>query len=80
MARRWREFTSWNCEACGAENIIVECDDREAHDATIFERLCTTCGAPAAGKTVQPEGVRYRITTRSQFYPKRQFHPASRSL
>ena len=49
----------------------MERDDREAHGATIFDRICTTCGAPAAGKTVRPEGIRYRITTRRQFYPER---------
>ena len=71
MPRRWREFTTWSCEACGAENLIVECDDREAHDATVFERICTTCGAAAVGKTIRPEGVRYQITTRHAFYPTR---------
>ena len=70
---RWHEFTSWRCESCGAENLIVEGEDRLVDEASTFERRCTTCATVAAGTTIRPAGIRYRITTRRDFYSRR-FH------
>ena len=73
MVTRWHEFTSWSCESCGAENLIIEGEDRLVDKASTFERRCTTCSAVAVGKTIRPAGIRYRITTRRDFY-RRRFH------
>jgi len=68
MSASWREFTGWKCESCGTENIIVERAAGEVDEATVFERRCSFCGATAAGTTIRPKGMAYRITTARAFY------------
>ena len=70
MSASWREFTSWKCLSCGAENIIVETASSEIQEAEVFERACSVCSTKAAGTTIRPAQTAYRITTPRAFYPQ----------
>jgi predicted RNA-binding Zn-ribbon protein involved in translation (DUF1610 family) len=71
MSASWREFSSWKCQSCGQENIIVESSSDEIDEAAVFERPCSVCGVVAPGATTRPAGTAYRITTPRLFYSSR---------
>jgi len=73
MSSVWREVTSWQCDACVRESLLIECDDRALRKSTAFVRRCAWCGALAPGTTIRPAGTAYQVTTRRDFYPKRSF-------
>jgi hypothetical protein len=64
MGMKWREFMSWHCATCQAENVILEREDDEADKAMTFDRTCTACGKSAEGVTIKPAGIAYRLTSR----------------
>jgi hypothetical protein len=67
MAIKWREFMSWYCSGCHAENVILEREDDAADQAMTFDRTCTACGKPAEGVTIKPAGIAYRLTSRKEW-------------
>ena len=69
MRLEWREFMSWRCEACGAENLILERRDASVDTSATFERVCHACNAQAPGVTIRPAGTTYRVTTRREWHP-----------
>jgi uncharacterized Zn finger protein len=71
MASKWREFQNWRCEACGTDNVILEREDDHLDEAAIFARACASCGTQAAGKTVRPAQVGYRVVARQEWRPER---------
>jgi hypothetical protein len=73
MSSVWREVTSWCCDTCVHESLLVERDDRASGRSAAFERRCAWCGALAPGTTIRPAGTAYQVTTRRDFYPKRAY-------
>ena len=73
MTSVWREVTAWQCQACQAESLLIEREDRTSRKAATFERRCAWCAAPAPGTTIRPAGIAYQVTTRRDFYPRRRY-------
>jgi hypothetical protein len=63
-------FSSWRCESCGEENVILERLDAAAGKSATFERICLACRTAAPGTTIRPVGVAYRSTTRQNWHPE----------
>jgi hypothetical protein len=71
MGLRWREFQSWRCETCGTESVILEREDQLLTQASTFARACPSCGRQAAGITIRPAQIEYRVVPRATWRPER---------
>jgi hypothetical protein len=75
MLPAWREFQTWRCVSCNAENTLLGREDDLFDEPAVFDRVCAACGSQAPGTTIRPAQVAYRVIPRGQWRPHRGSNP-----